>query len=62
MKVAAALEAHVTEIVVDKDGLETGGDRYGWVCSCERRGPWKLRVMQARQGASKHVSGMERGR
>lgn len=55
--------AHITAIDTDVGGLETGGDRYRWVCSCDcTPGEWKTREFQARQGASKHVAAMERRR
>lgn len=59
----ATLTAHVTDVETEHPAGNAGaGQRYRWCCSCDKRGAWKSRARQARQGAGVHVARMERGR
>jgi hypothetical protein len=47
---------HSTSIDTEPNGLETGGPRYRWRCTCGATGDWKLKPGSAAIGGKKHVA------
>jgi len=49
-------------LAVDRGEVEPGGPIHRWRCSCERTGDWKHSARKARNGGTRHVAAMERGK